>query len=398
MLTVNARVAFYRKRRGLTQKALADLVGRGESWMRGIENGRLELDRLSVIKDLATALDVTVGDLIGTPILLEWKSQTERASVPKIRGALTASFLPTEIDPDTINLDQTRTQLEHAWTDWQATEYHRLTMKLPHLITATVAAARNLDGNAQRRAQRQAASVHQLCAVYLPKLGETDLAILAASRGLEFAQLSGSATSLGSLYRIVAYALGSLGEYEQATSVIDQAVAELETRLTGVEATGDHLSVYGMLFLIGSRAAAQAGDREQAEAYLAQADRVARHLGGDRNHLWTSFGPTNVAIHRTVAAAEDENYLHAMDIGLPLDTSMLPAERRGRHAIETARALSAVGRMDEAVGALLDAEQAGPEQVRHHALAREVVRRALRTRTPPEGAAALASRMNISEL
>ncbi|MEV6341241.1 helix-turn-helix transcriptional regulator [Nocardia vinacea] len=397
-LTVNRRVAFYRKRRGLTQKALAELVGKGESWMRGVEAERLDLDRLSVIRDLANALGVTVGDLIGNPVLLEWKSQTERASVPKVRAALTASFLPISVDPGTINLDQTRQRLEHAWTDYQANEYHKLTTELPHLINSTVSAARNLEGDAQRRAQRQAASVHQLCAVYLPKLGETDLAMLAASRGLEFAQLSGSVTSLGSLYRIVAYALASLGEYEQATSVIDQAVIELETALTGIEATGDHLSVYGMLFLIGSRAAAQAGDREQAETYLAQADRVARHLGGDRNHLWTSFGPTNVGIHRTVAAAEAENYAQAVEIGISLDTSMLPAERRGRHSIETARALSTVGRMDDAIEVLLDAEQIGPEQIRHHNLSREVVRRALRARTPSTGAAGLASRMNISEL
>ncbi|WP_067464312.1 helix-turn-helix domain-containing protein [Nocardia amamiensis] len=397
-LTVNRRVAFYRKKRGLTQKALAELVGKGESWMRGVEAERLDLDRLSVIRDLANALGVTVGDLIGNPILLEWKSQTERASVPKIRAALTASFLPLPVNPSTIDLDQTRAQLEHAWTDWQANEYHKLTNELPNLVTSTVAAARNLEGDAERRAQRQAASVHQLCAVYLPKLGETDLAMLAASRGLELAQLSGSATSLGSLYRIVAYALGSLGEYEQAMSVVDQAVAELGSSLTGIDATGDHLSVYGMLFLIGSRAAAQAGNREQANTYLAQADRVARHLGGDRNHLWTSFGPTNVAIHRTVVAAEAENYAQAVEIGMSLDTSMVPAERRGRHAIETARSLSAIGRMDDAVGVLLEAEQTGPEQIRHHRLSREVVRRALRARTPSAGAASLASRMNIAEL
>lgn len=397
-LTINQRVAFYRKKRGLTQAALAELVGKTEVWLRFIESERRELDRLSVIRDLADALDVTVADLIGYPTMLQWKSHNERASVPRVRSALTSAFLPEAREAAAIDLDGLRTRIKHAWTDWQASDYHRLTNSLPDLITSTAVAARSLDGEAQRRAQRQAASVHQLAAVYLPKLGETDLAMLAASRGLEFAQLSGAPASLAALYRIFAYALGSLGEYEQAVSVIERAVSELEQPLTDTDAGGVELSVYGMLFLIGSRAAAQSGNREQADSFLAQADRVARQLGGDRNYAWTAFGPTNVAIHRTVAAAETGNLQLATDIGLGLDTSNLPAERRGRHALETARALSGLGRMEDALDVLLDAEAYGAEQVRHHAIAREVVRRALRSRTPGEAATGLAARMGIAEL
>ncbi|MGW2689176.1 hypothetical protein ACWC6I_39205 [Streptomyces sp. NPDC001414] len=44
-----------------------------------------------------------------------------------------------------------------------------------------------------------------------------------------------------------------------------------------------------------------------------------------------------------------------------------------KHSLEVARALSAWNRTDEALATLLDAEQAAPEQVRHHYLSRELV-------------------------
>ncbi|WSQ12097.1 hypothetical protein OG604_32470 [Streptomyces sp. NBC_01231] len=37
-----------------------------------MENNRLELDRLSVIKTPADALDVSPGDLLAEPTLMEW--------------------------------------------------------------------------------------------------------------------------------------------------------------------------------------------------------------------------------------------------------------------------------------------------------------------------------------
>jgi hypothetical protein len=48
-------------------------------------------------------------------------------------------------------------------------------------------------------------------------------------------------------------------------------------------------------------------------------------------------------------------------------------ERRVRHSLEVARALSVWNRTDEALTILLEAEQTAPEQVRHHYMSRELV-------------------------
>ena len=71
-LTIGERVAWYRQRRGISQEVLAGRVDRTADWVSKIENGRIELDRLSVLRTVAAALDVALGDLMAEPSLMEW--------------------------------------------------------------------------------------------------------------------------------------------------------------------------------------------------------------------------------------------------------------------------------------------------------------------------------------
>ena len=64
---LGARIATYRRRRGLSQAALAGLVGRSESWLSQVERGVRSVDRLSVLLDLARVLHVEVEALTGRP-------------------------------------------------------------------------------------------------------------------------------------------------------------------------------------------------------------------------------------------------------------------------------------------------------------------------------------------
>ena len=49
-LTIGDRVAFYRRGRGQSQEVLAGLIGRTEDWLSRVENNKIDLDRLSVIR------------------------------------------------------------------------------------------------------------------------------------------------------------------------------------------------------------------------------------------------------------------------------------------------------------------------------------------------------------
>jgi hypothetical protein len=85
----------------------------------------------------------------------------------------------------------------------------------------------------------------------------------------------------------------------------------------------------------------------------------------------------------------------AIEIAPLLDTTALPVERRVRHAIETSRALARWNRIDDALTALLDAEQVGPDQVRYHRLSRMTVREILSRPRPPRLAIELSARMGV---
>src|ERR671917_117640 len=65
--SIGERVAAYRRRRGLSQAALAGLVGRSESWLSQVERGVRSVDRLSTLLDMAKVLHVDVEALTGQP-------------------------------------------------------------------------------------------------------------------------------------------------------------------------------------------------------------------------------------------------------------------------------------------------------------------------------------------
>jgi transcriptional regulator with XRE-family HTH domain len=64
---IGERIAAYRRRRGLSQAALAGLVGRSESLLSQVERGVKSVDRLSVLLDMSRVLHVDVQALIGRP-------------------------------------------------------------------------------------------------------------------------------------------------------------------------------------------------------------------------------------------------------------------------------------------------------------------------------------------
>jgi transcriptional regulator with XRE-family HTH domain len=62
--SLGARIARLRRRRGMSQVACAGLVGRSEDWLSKVENGRIPIDRLSVLRELARVLRVDVLTLL----------------------------------------------------------------------------------------------------------------------------------------------------------------------------------------------------------------------------------------------------------------------------------------------------------------------------------------------
>jgi len=245
------------------------------------------------------------------------------------------------------------------WDAYQASRFAYVTARLPGLLGRAQAATEAYDGDDQVRALRLLGLAYQLAAVQLTKLGEAPLAWIAADRGLNAARATGDPVVTGSLYRSVTHALLSAGRYGEAVRLTEDAAAYLEPGLA--DPSPEYLSIFGTLFLAGAMAAARNEDRATVRSFLATADQGARRLGRDANHLWTAFGPTNVAIHRVATAAELGDVQVAIDLGPGIDTTPMPMERRVRHALELSRAYSKRNRTDEAQTVLLEAKQMAPE-------------------------------------
>ncbi len=282
------------------------------------------------------------------------------------------------------------------WDAYQSSRYGYVTRRLPPLIAEAQTAARTYDGDDGARAHGLLALSQQAAAMTLTKLGEADLAWVASDRGLAAAQRSGDPVIVGSLFRSVAHSLLSNSRYAAGVQLTRDAARYLSPDLGS--ASQQMLSIYGTLLLTGAVAAARADDRAVALEFLNEADDAARLLGGDRNDVWTAFGPTNVAIHRVVTAMELGDVQVAVDLGPGVDASALPLERRVRHALELARAYSAWNRPDDALALVLGAEQLAPEQVRHHFLSRQLVLTWMKQQRTRPGAAltGLAQRLQVA--
>ncbi|MFE0511523.1 hypothetical protein [Streptomyces sp. NPDC058964] len=142
------------------------------------------------------------------------------------------------------------------------------------------------------------------------------------------------------------------------------------------ESSPTALSLYGTLFLNGAVAAARLRDRHTADNMIGEAQQAADRLRADANEMWTSFGPTNVEIHRLALALEFEDIQLAVDIAPRVRPGRnLPVERRARARLDVARAYGEAGRTDDAADHLKRAFKTAPEQMRAHEFARDLARR-----------------------
>jgi hypothetical protein len=147
-------------------------------------------------------------------------------------------------------------------------------------------------------------------------------------------------------------------------------------------------------------AAARIGDSATVRDLVCGAEQAAGALGGDYNHYWSSFGPTNVELHRAAAAVELGDGGKAIETHNRIDkecfAAMLP-ERRAHHYLDIARGYTQVGDVEKASEMLLEGDRLAPAEIRCRPLAHEVISDVLRrTRgTPPAPIAELAEQMGV---
>src|SRR4029079_14242254 len=138
------------------------------------------------------------------------------------------------------------------------------------------------------------------------------------------------------------------------------------------------------------------GNSAACRDLLCGAEQASFELGGDYNHYWTSFGPTNVQLHRCATAVELGDGRTAEETHEKIDLmgfhALLP-ERRAHHYLDIARGYTQIGNIEKASEMLLEGDRLAPSEIRCRPLAHEVLFDVLRrTRgTPPAPIAGVAA-------
>lgn len=202
-LPIGKRIQFLRKTRGLSQKTFAMKVDRSASWVTKVERGERQVDSVTMLLRVATALGVELHQVTGQPYFPEPGGQRPTGSqgLRPLRRALMRyeAFTPTADDQATPGRPVQELRLEaRRLRQLYNTSPHNFSAVipvLPHIITQAQSAARSLDGPARLDALGVLANLYRLANLELRQYGDLDLAWIAADRSLLAAQQSGNALS-----------------------------------------------------------------------------------------------------------------------------------------------------------------------------------------------------------
>ncbi|HEY8471059.1 MAG TPA: helix-turn-helix transcriptional regulator [Natronosporangium sp.] len=379
-LPIGRRVAYWRGRRRMSQQVFADRLGKSKSWVDKVERGVRRLDKFSVIHDIAEVLQVDPQVLVGREPDRRCESPgVGKIEIAEIRAALerydqfSPFFTPPSNPPELTELSKS---VRHAWLTYQHANGGALARTLPQLLRQAQAAdAAYRSGMDGPEAAHLLGQVYQIASSSLRNLGEYELAWLAADRAVSVAQRAGDELLAGMATFRVGLALLAMTRARPALELSVSVANRLAPR-NGRNASPQRLSVYGMLLLQGAMAAAKLKDSTTAEDLLCAAEEAANWLGADRNHYWSSFGPTNVLLHRVAAAVEMGEGQYAIatheQIGADGFAALVP-ERRVHYLLDMARGWAQVGDVHRAGEMLVAGDRLAPMELRSRPIAREIL-------------------------
>lgn len=370
-LGIGDRIAAARKHAGLSQAAFAPKAHVSLSLLRKVEQGQRAATP-AMIAACAAALNIDVDQLTGQPYDQEGRQRDPiHALLPELRRALSYWDLPPHLDAPARDWESLVAATEQVATMRRAGQHTALAEALPPLLLETTAAAHDTVGTASERYFELL--VIQLFAAHsvTHKTGYTDLSTVVEDRITWAAERCGDAL------------MGALAAWARTTSMLSAGAYDIGLRLLDrvqddylSSGRDDALAMSGPLHLRSAILAARAQHADTARDHLAEATRIAHHLGEvDVDGGWhqLSFGPANTAVHDVAVSVElgdgGTAVTRAKELTLPPD---MPRIRAGHHFVDLARAQLWVGDRDGALDSLTAARHLAPQQTRHHPMTREV--------------------------
>jgi transcriptional regulator with XRE-family HTH domain len=359
--TVGDRIREIRKRRGLSQRELAELSGVSISLIRKLEQSEREDARLETLRKIGTALRVRTSALMATPDIEDADQQTVDIWEP-VRRALFGPAPELEEPPTVEGVQAALTAVKPAVA---ANQYSEVRVILPRLLRDAEA----LNGSA-RQVRSQALNLTGWLLVQTRQWEAAsttlNLAIDAADNRLDAAAAANT----------LCWSLLRQGQLSNAREMATQWADDIEPRFS--RATPAELSVWGRLMLGVTNAAirdARPGEAEDAlRLARAAADRVGREVASDASTTRT-FGPVTVAMINAENAAICGNAEKVLKIAeaIPRDVLHPGSASRCRHRLDVANAYAQLKQDPAAVAVLQQLRADAPEWLIQQRYARDIL-------------------------
>ncbi len=290
------------------------------------------------------------------------------------RSLLTYSGVPEPAQQ--ISISAAESLVRQVNDLYQAADYVGTAEALPSIISQVESLT--ITSTQSIRSSTIAAMAYLAASRLAAKTGDAELAWIAADRAGTHALHTGNAALMAVASRQTATALMKLPHrVTDAETVAHTAYDQLVSGITKYGASPAALSAQGALLLVLAMIASRANQSVVAAQRLNAAADLAERLGGDANHLWTAFGPTNVLLHKVSAAVALRKPREAIAMAQHLNTSTLPStlvSRRAQIHLDLAAAFSQSGTEDApAVLHLLEAERIAPQVIRLSGTARTLL-------------------------
>lgn len=350
-LLIGEQVAYWRRRRGKSQRVLAGLAGISQPYLSQIETGHRTVERRGTLVALADALSVSVSELTGRPgDPTDPARARAAASMPAIRETLimreAGERVPMVGDLDALLAARA------------AFDFAAAAPMLPGLLGG----ATGVD----------LVQVGAVAASVFDQIGYQDLARDAARLCVTAGRGTGDPAWLAAAELTYIWCLPPESRFGPPLA------SRMADRIQAHCGAPRVRRVYGMLHLLAALRYATLRRREDALDHLREADDAAKKLGepDDWHDLAQScFGPTNVSMWRVAVLAELGDSGEALAATDTVNPELIPLRhRRASFLVERMAILANARRDGEAIATVLRAESLCPQWVRLRPVVRDTVR------------------------